>query len=165
MRKPVTNPDSERQIRRIDAGTKTKGYTRGFQVHFSREGRLWTKFFGDTKHQGKESARRAARKFRDSLEASLPSTQSRAPIRENANGYSLRTRKNRDGTVTQYISASVATEEGKSVRKAFRIVGDTANVVKAALDWRISIAARRLRNERRQAKKPHKSTASRRKKK
>lgn len=149
MRKLRSNPDSEEHIRRIDTGSKAKGFTRGFQVHFSREGRLWTKFFSDTKCGGKEKARRAARKFRDSLAETLPETQARAPLRENATGYSLRTRKNRDGSVTQYISASVVTTGGKSVRKAFRINGDTASAVKIALDWRVAMALRRLRSERR----------------
>lgn len=144
------NPESERHIRRIDIGTKAKGFTRGFQVHISREGRLWTKFFSDRKFGSKEKARLAARKFRNSLEASVPEARTNTSMRETATGYSLRTRKNRDGSVTQYISASAATEIGKSVRKAFRIDQDMTGAVQAALDWRLAMAKRRLRQEKKQ---------------
>lgn len=149
MRKPRRNPESERHIRRIDSGSRKEGFTRGFQVHFSREGRLWTKFFSDAKCGSKEKARRAARKFRDSLSDSLPETRARSPMRDSATGYSLRTRKNRNGTLTQYISASVAMEDGRSVRKAFRVTGDMATAVKSALDWRVAMVSRRLRAEKR----------------
>ena len=143
------NPESERHIRRIDVGSKTKGHTRGFQVHISREGRLWTKFFSDRKCGAKEKAKRAARKFRDSLEAAVPAAQASISMRESATGYSLRTRKNRNGSVTQYISASAAVETGKSVRKAFRVEKDIASAVQAALDWRVAMAQRRLRRDKR----------------
>lgn len=143
------NPESERHIRRIDVGNKTKGHTRGFQVHFSREGRLWTKFFSDRKYGAKDKAKQAARKFRDSLENSVPPTQASDALRSTATGYSLRTRKNRDGTLTQYISASAAVEKGKSLRKAFRIDQDIVTAVKAALDWRLAMANRRFRAEKR----------------
>lgn len=149
MSKLRTNPDSEHHIRRIDTGSKKSGNTRGFQVHFSREGRLWTKFFSDVKSGGKEKARRAARKFRDALEHSLPAAQARVPMRDSATGYSLRTRKNRNGSTTQYISASVAMVDGRPVRKAFRVGNDIASVVKAALDWRVAMVSRRLRAEKR----------------
>ena len=148
-KKSRSNKDSEQHIRRIEVDRKGKGATLGFQVHFSRGGRLWTKFFSDAKCGGKEKARRAARKFRNSLEESLPAAQAGAPIRESATGYSLRSRKNRDGSVTQYISASATLHDGKGVRKAFRIVEDMAAAVKAALDWRLAMANRRIRAERR----------------
>jgi hypothetical protein len=149
MGKPRKNPLSEEHIRRIDFGSRAKGFTRGFQVHFSREGRLWTKFFSDRKWGAKDKSLRAARKFRDSLAATVPQAEVGAPLRESATGYSVRVRKNRDGTVTQYISASAALGGGRSVRKAFRIVKDTASAVQAALDWRIAMAHRRIRREKR----------------
>lgn len=146
--KKKRNPDSEEHIRRIDT-RKNEGSTRGFQVHFSREGRIWTKFFSDLKCGGKEKARAAARKFRDALEKKIPETLSRAPIRESATGYSLRVRKNKNGTVTQYISATAPAPDGKPVRKAFRVGDDVATAAKAALDWRMSMALKRLRAKQR----------------
>jgi hypothetical protein len=143
------NKQSEKHIRRIDISNRASGSTRGFQVHFSRDGRLWTKFFSDSKHGSKEKALKAARKFRNALLEKLPDTQTALPMRESANGYSIRTRKNRDGTVTQYVSASAAIEAGKSVRKAFRVSGDMASAVQAALDWRLYMARRRIRRAKR----------------
>jgi hypothetical protein len=142
------NPDSEQHIRRISPSKKSKSSTKGFQVHFSRGGRLWTKFFADEKWGGKEKARRAARKFRDSLIDTIPAPLVHSPIRENATGYSLRTRKNRNGTVTQYVSASATDVDGRPLRKAFRVENDMASAVKAALDWRLAMAKRVLRARR-----------------
>ena len=150
MGKLRRNPDSERHIRRIVANTKDRGTTRGFQVHFSRDGRSWTKFFSDARCGSKEKARKAARKFRDDLEKSLPLPKSMAPIRDSATGFSLRVRKNRNGTVTQYISASAPDPTGKPVRKAFRIGEDMATAAKAALDWRLAMAMKRHRALKRQ---------------
>ena len=157
MGKRTTNPDSEAHIRRIDSATKNRGITRGFQVHFSRDGRLWTKFFSDAVHGGKEKARREARKHRDALLRKLPQPMNASPIRENATGYSLRTRKNRNGTVTQYISASARLPEGKPVRKAFRVDGDLASAVQQALDWRMAMAKKVIKS----MKSPQRSVAKR----
>ena len=152
MGKRRTNPDSERHIRRIDSATKNRGVTRGFQVHFSRGGRLWTKFFSDALLGGKEKARRAARAYRDKMARKLPDPQNSSPIREGATGYSLRTRKNRNGSVTQYISASARSPEGHPLRKAFRVDGDMAAAVKLALDWRFAMAKRVVRGARSKVK-------------
>jgi hypothetical protein len=73
-----------------------------------------------------------------------------APIRDSATGFSLRVRKNRNGTVTQYISASAPDPTGKPVRKAFRIGEDMATAAKAALDWRLAMAMKRHRALKRQ---------------
>ena len=152
MGKRRTNPDSERHIRRINSATKNRGVTRGFQVHFSRGGRLWTKFFSDALLGGKEKARKAARAYRDKLAEKVPDPQNASPIRDGATGYSLRTRKNRNGTVTQYISASARSPEGRPLRKAFRVDGDMAAAVKSALDWRFAMARKVVRSARRTAK-------------
>lgn len=142
----ASNPDSEKHIRRIDSTSKTKGTCRGFQVHFSRGGKLWTKFFSDALLGGKEKARRAARLHRDKLAREIPEPKSSSPIRDNATGYSFRRRKNRDGSVTEYISASARSPEGKAVRKAFRVDGDMARAVKLALDWRMAMAVKVVRS-------------------
>ncbi len=141
------NPDSEEHIRRIDVGSKAKGVTRGFQVHFARDGRVWTKFFSDSKCGSKEKARRAARKYRGSMLKTLPETQTVGAVREGARGYSIRKRKNRNGSVTRYVSASIAFEKGKSMRRAFRIDKKVGDAIKLALNWRKSMVRKRLKAE------------------
>jgi len=143
-----SNPDSEAHIKRIDSQKNSVKGTHGFQVHFDREGRTWTKFFSDAIHGGKEKARKAARKCRDSLEKKVPASRIPSPLRENATGYSLRTHKKRNGQLTRYLSASASTGLGVTVRKAFRVEhDDMAKAVKAALDWRLAMAKERLKKE------------------
>src|SRR4028118_645430 len=79
MKKRV-NPDSEANIRRIDSKPKAKKQTHGFQVHFLRGSQAVTKMFSDAIHGGKESARRAARKFRKSAMGDLPERIFRGPV-------------------------------------------------------------------------------------
>ena len=80
MRKRA-NPDSEANIRRIDSKAKAKKQTHGFQVHFLRGREAVTKMFSDTVYGGKESARRAARKFKRAAMAELPERVFRGPLR------------------------------------------------------------------------------------
>ena len=79
MRKRA-NPDSEANIRRIDSKAKAKKQTHGFQVHFLRGREAVTKMFSDTVYGGKESARRAARKFKRSAMADIPERVFRGPL-------------------------------------------------------------------------------------
>jgi hypothetical protein len=67
-----SNPDSEANIRRIDSKPKAKKQTHGFQVHFLRGGSSVSKMFSDKVYGGKESARRAARKFKRTAMSDLP---------------------------------------------------------------------------------------------
>jgi hypothetical protein len=60
------NPQSEANIRRIDTKKRAKKQTHGFQVHFLRGTTAVTKMFSDSIYGGKEAARRAARKFKQS---------------------------------------------------------------------------------------------------
>lgn len=78
MRKRA-NPDSEPNIRRIDSKKRAKKQTHGFQVHFLRGREVVTRMFSDTIYGGKESARRAARKFKRSTMAELPDRIFRGP--------------------------------------------------------------------------------------
>jgi len=66
------NPDSEENIRRIDTKPRAKKQTHGFQVHFLRGKQTVTRMFSDSLYGGKEGARRAARKFRNSTIRKLP---------------------------------------------------------------------------------------------
>ena len=78
--KKRANPDSEANIRRIDSKPRAKKQTHGFQVHFLRGRDAVTKMFSDTVYGGKESARRAARKFKRSAMMDLPERIFRGPI-------------------------------------------------------------------------------------
>ena len=78
--KKRANPDSEANIRRIDSKPKAKKQTHGFQVHFLRGTQAVTRMFSDAIHGGKESARKAARKFRKSAMGDLPERIFRGPL-------------------------------------------------------------------------------------
>jgi hypothetical protein len=78
--KKRANPDSEANIRRIDSKARAKKQTHGFQVHFLRGSEAVTKMFSDTVYGGKESARRAARKFKRTAMQDLPERIFRGPV-------------------------------------------------------------------------------------
>ena len=78
--KKRANPDSEANIRRIDSKPRAKKQTHGFQVHFLRGSEAVTRMFSDTVYGGKESARRAARKFKKSAMADIPERVFRGPL-------------------------------------------------------------------------------------
>jgi hypothetical protein len=78
--KKRANPDSEANIRRIDSKPRAKKQTHGFQVHFLRGSEAVTRMFSDTVYGGKESARRAARKFKKSAMADIPARVFRGPL-------------------------------------------------------------------------------------
>ena len=67
-----SNPDSEQNIKRIDTKPRAKKQTHGFQVHFVRGASTGTKMFSDAVYGGKESARKAARKYRREAMGDLP---------------------------------------------------------------------------------------------
>src|ERR1700739_2938960 len=69
MRRRRSNPDSEPNIRRIDTKARARKQTHGFQVHFLRGSTAVTKMFSDSVYGGKEAARRAARRFKNSAMA------------------------------------------------------------------------------------------------
>ena len=78
--KKRANPDSEANIRRIDSKPRAKKQTHGFQVHFLRGSEAVTRMFSDTVYGGKESARRAARKFKKMAMADIPERVFRGPL-------------------------------------------------------------------------------------
>src|SRR5437879_9803916 len=85
-RRKRPNPQSEENIRRIDTKPRAKKQTHGFQVHFLRGDRVVTRMFSDNVYGGKQAARRAARKFKQSM-------LRRLPRRKFLGGYILRGRK------------------------------------------------------------------------
>jgi hypothetical protein len=74
-----SNPDSEANIRRIDTKSRAKKQTHGFQVHFVRGTKAITKMFSDAVYGGKELARLAARRFKNSSRSKLPKRTSLGP--------------------------------------------------------------------------------------
>jgi hypothetical protein len=58
--------------------TDSKG-THGFQVHFDRQGNIYTQFFSDANYGGKENARKEARYFRDQLKEKIPKSITGSP--------------------------------------------------------------------------------------
>src|SRR5947199_10843892 len=61
----------ELNIRRVDTKARAKKQTHGFQVHFIRGTQAVTRMFSDSVYGGRESARRAARKFKKSAMSGL----------------------------------------------------------------------------------------------
>lgn len=74
------NPDSESNIRRIDSKLRARKQTHGFQVHFLRGTKVISKMFSDTVYGGKESARRAARKYKRAVMLKLPKRVFTGPL-------------------------------------------------------------------------------------
>ena len=113
MKKRV-NPDSEANIRRIDSKPKAKKQTHGFQVHFLRGTQAVTKMFSDAIHGGKESARRAARKFRKSAMGDLPERIFRGPV----SGESVRTAKPKGRSTVRAKSPKSGASKRSSAKSA-----------------------------------------------
>lgn len=67
-----SNPDSEQNIKRIDTKPRAKKQTHGFQVHFVRGSSSGTRMFSDAVYGGKDSALKAARKYRKEVMGDLP---------------------------------------------------------------------------------------------
>ena len=112
--KKRANPDSEANIRRIDSKPKAKKQTHGFQVHFLRGTQAVTRMFSDAIHGGKESARRAARKFRKSAMGDLPERIFRGPLAADEGS----ARKSASRTAAKPKTAPKGTGAKKSAKSA-----------------------------------------------
>ena len=153
MPKKCTNPDSETNIRRID----TKG-THGFQVHFDRQGNIYTRFFSDIGCGGKEQARQEARKFRDDLKERIPKSETGSPAwtgkpRSNTGkmGVSF-TKEMRNGREEIIVQTTVRVEKGVSMNRKFRAYGnDLEAAIQQAVEWRSAVIVERMEREREQA--------------
>lgn len=150
MPKKYTNPDSESNIRRIDSKN-----THGFQVHFDRQGCIYTKFFSDSASADKEAARANAREHREEMKKILPDTISGIPAwkgkaRSNTGIIGLSSSKEfREGSECEIIQATVRMEKGFSVNRKFRVYGrDKEKAIQKALEWRDSVIAERIERER-----------------
>lgn len=84
-------PKANRNISRIDFRNSDGEITHGgWEVRFHRRGKRVEKFFADGKYRGKTRALKAARQYRDEIEAKLPKLTvhelSRKPSRRNQSG-------------------------------------------------------------------------------
>lgn len=154
------NPDSERNIKRIDKEKSGGGgATHGFQVHFKRAGQTYQKFFSDSKYGGKDAAREKARAYRDKAEPHVPAKIDRrgtARWSNNKNkrnksgviGIHYRRRKKVDGSESLYVVAVAAPAPLMQIHKQF-LVGDREiqSVIAEAISWRESVLAERARKE------------------
>lgn len=145
----TTNPDSERNIKRID---KTKsgggGATHGFQVHFKRQGITYQKFFSDSKYGGKDAAKEQARAYRDRVEPFVPAKIDRRENTQWANernsrnktgviGLHFQRKKKADGTDTVYIVAVASPAPLQQIKKSFRVgMRPIIDVIAEASEWR-----------------------------
>jgi len=149
MPKKFTNPDSETNIRRIDS----KG-THGFQVHFDRQGNIYTQFFSDTNYGGKENARKEARYFRDQLKEKIPKSITGSPAwtgkaRSNTGkmGVSF-TREIRNGREEIIVQTTVRVEKNVAMNRKFRAYGDDlSTAIQQAVEWRNAVIAERIERE------------------
>jgi hypothetical protein len=147
------NPDSEPNIRRIDARRN-----HGFQVHFERDEHTYTKQFSDSVNGGKEMARANARVFRDQLGAHLGPPKTELPTHSKDKrsrfgkvGYSFREHKNKDGTITQYVSVSARFAKCRAKNTQIRVIdGDISAALAKGEAWRNEIIKVRLENEEKQ---------------
>jgi hypothetical protein len=111
-----SNPDSEANIRRIDSKPKAKKQTHGFQVHFLRGGSAVTKMFSDQIYGGKESARRAARKFKRTAMSDLPDRVFAGPTKRAAGAKKSTAVKGKPAS-TKKAAATKKTNAGASRTK------------------------------------------------
>lgn len=156
----AANPDSERNIKRIDKNkTAGGGATHGFQVHFKRSGKTYQKFFSDSKYGGKEGARAQARAYRDKAEPHVPikrNSRDFLPAETSKNkrnksgviGVHFRRKTKVDGTESLYVVAVASPSPLQQSHKQF-LVGDRpiADVISEAASWRRAILDERARRE------------------
>ncbi len=156
------NPDSERNITRVDKNSSTSGgSTHGFQVRFMRGEHKYNKFFSDSKYGGIEGARAHAREYRDLAEKHVPEIKPiserknlRASHKLNSNnksgviGIHFQEKRNANGTITKYVVAVASPAPLKQLKKGFRIGNrPIPEVIEEATLWRNQILEERLRKE------------------
>jgi hypothetical protein len=135
------NPESERNIRRIDGRN-----THGFQFHAQRLDIKLTRMYSDTVSGGKGEALERARHFRDKVVPTLPPpTNSWGPRTHRANsntgvmGVSVTEHKNGDGSVSTYVQSTARRPHTlKSVNKKIRVTSDAElmSAIKTLRKWR-----------------------------
>ena len=130
MRKRA-NPDSEPNIRRIDSKARAQKQTHGFQVHFLRGREVVTKMFSDTIYGGKESARRAARKFKNATTLALPERIFRGPSAKKAGGSAKKAKpaakaKAKSATKGKAAAKSKAKAKAPAAAKSKKTTGKSA---------------------------------------
>lgn len=156
------NPDSERNITRVDKASSTNGgSTHGFQVRFMRGEHKYNKFFSDSKYGGLEEARARAREYRELAQKHVPDVKTvyerlkQGPSnKRNKNnksgviGIHFQEKRYTNGTITKYVVAVAAPARLKQIKKSFRIGNrPLQEVIEEALHWRNEILEERIRKE------------------
>jgi hypothetical protein len=113
-----SNPDSEANIRRIDSKPKAKKQTHGFQVHFLRGGSSVTKMFSDKIYGGKESARRAARKFKRTAMSDLPERVFSGPTKQTGGSKKSTAAKGKSASAKKTAGSKSSARGGASAKKS-----------------------------------------------
>ena len=140
------NPESERNIRRIDSIT-----VHGFQFHAQRFDLKITRLFSDTVSGGKLAAIERARHFRDNTVPNLPKPTNSWGPRKHAThsntgfmGISFTESVNADGTTRIYIQSTARYPSSKkSINKKIRMESDAdiSEIIQQLRDWRESVLA------------------------
>lgn len=158
----IRNPDSERNIKRIDKPkSDSGGATHGFQVHFKRAGVTYQKFFSDSRFGGKDGARERAREYRDKAELHVPkkkvhrdrASQPSSNTRNKNNksgivGIHFQRDRKVDGSESIYVVAVASSAPLRQIKKHFR-VGERPlhEVMDEAVRWREGVLEERTQRE------------------
>ncbi|MEM7148015.1 MAG: hypothetical protein AAF591_23130 [Verrucomicrobiota bacterium] len=152
-KKPVTNPLSVQNIKRIDSPK-----THGWQVHVRRGGVLRTKLFSDRQLGGKSKALAAAKKYRNSLVKEMqplakPLWLVKRTPRSNTGHLGISYTETKTGTgrkkkTRAAITVTVRESLGNAVNRKFSVdkLGYDA-ALKKAVAWRNKILRERAKSE------------------
>ncbi len=154
MPRKRTNPQSRPNIKRIDTAEDAAKQSHGWQVYISRQGKVYTRHFSDSKWRSKRAALKAAIADRDTMLAKLPPSyrtlgyQTKARSNTGHVGISESTRAMAKST-RSHIIATVRAEEGTVMTKTIPFDSKQkkarAEAIAEAVEWR----AKHLRTRRR----------------
>lgn len=139
-------------IRRIDSNK-----SRGYQVHFAREGKLYTKLFSDSRYGSPSKSYVAALEHRNALVQEIGERKPYYTVAHSNTGevgLTFTHMKRKSGRLVPYITAAAHPEPGKQVSRKFSIeqlgYDEALNQARA---WRQGIITTRLEQERRDGKR------------
>jgi len=163
-RKAKGRSQSLPNIKRIDSATD-----HGWQVHFSRNRQIYTKYFSDKKYGAKKKALQEAISYRDDMLTKLPpsvrETGSYLKARSNTGhlGITLTFSRRKNGMDRQCFSVSARIAKGVVKHKTIWIDGDYDKKLKEAVAWRNEVLEERRKNQGLPPLNPKKKTRGRKK--
>jgi len=145
------NPESLPNIKRIDAKRGAKRQTHGWQVHFARGDKEWTKLFSDGVYRSKGEAQEAAIAFRDALKPKIPMSVPERGFLDKARSntgyvgvsYTFSRRKTIENKPC--FTVTVMQKSGEPINRKF-LVEDEKNyekILRKAVKWRDSVLKER----------------------